>query len=184
MRPRTCWVATRSAFRDTPFVRAPIPGGGEAEARQQPALPPLRQRNGTKFDFYSPVIFNAVQNEKIRLPYLSLLTLSQTLSDLGDPREERLNRSWQWLNDAASEAEDDLLRKMNFLSTSLVPSGEGLRTGLAFVLCNTRLHELRRRLPQAAGEGPAESPSSNSSFIHSQLSPRVVEVIVGDCVTF
>lgn len=80
-------------------------------------------------------------------------------------------------------AEEDLWCKMNFLSTSLVPRGGSLRAGLAFVLCNTRLQEVGRRLPGQRG-GPAEPPSSTSSFIHSLLSPLVAEVIVGDWVTF
>lgn len=132
-------------------------------ARLRPTSSPpscLSQRNRTKFDFYSPNIFNAVQNEMINLPYLSLLTLPQTLYDLGDPLEERLNRSRQALDDIASEAEDDVLRKMNFLSTSLCSAwrdSEG-RAGVCFVQYTpSRPGETP---PPEAMEGPVESPSS------------------------
>lgn len=94
----------------------------------------------------------------INLPYLSLLTLPQTLYDLGDPLEERLNRSRQELDDIAGEAEDDVLHKMNFLSTSLCSTWRDseARAGVCFVQYTpSRPGET----PQAV-EGPVESPSS------------------------
>lgn len=143
--PRACWAAA----------------GLLAGPRGWPTAAP--QPNRTEFGFYCPDIFNAVQNEKMHSPYLSLLTPSLTPTGLGDPREERLNRSRQWLNDAAGEAEDGLLRKMNFLSTSLVPGGGSPRTGLG-LFCAI--------------------PASTRAFMLSLLSPLLAEAVVGDCVTF
>lgn len=96
----------------------------------------------------------------INLPYLSLLTLPQTLYDLGDPLEERLNRSRQELNDIAGEAEDNVLRKMNFLSTSLCSAWRDSedRARVCFVQYTPSRTEGTHH--PVAVEGPVESPSS------------------------
>lgn len=160
---------------------------GEAEVHHRPASHCSARETERSLIFTLLIRFNAVQNEMINLPYCVLDHCPRPYVIW----ETILKKYWIWVSGGkmrlelpyvASKAKDDLLHKINFLSTSLYSKLQDFEDRARICSVQYTLRERRRSISQAACERPSELlPLTAHPYT---CSSHLSWTSVGDCLTF